>query len=418
MKVPIFHSQGLANANPANPANGGVKMEKVFSFTKTSVEAITPTGKRERYRDEKVPGLYLEVQESGKKVFRWIKWIDRKTESFTIGAFPGVQPEDARDRAKDLNTQAALGNNPAKEKRTKKEAVTFGELFEAWLTEAKDRDKKTWRADERRYRNHLEGWSKIPPVELSRDEVKRIHSKIKNNGLYEANRTLALVRTVLSWGIREYAWPFQNPAAGVRMFREEKRDRWLEPHEIPSFFAAVNQEENPEIRDFVLMEIFTGARRTNVLEMAWKDLDLENGRWRIPETKAGEPQVIPLHTAAIEILKARRELVEGFFVFPGTGASGHLEEPKKGWKRILDRAGIKDLRIHDLRRTLGSWLATQGESLLLIGKTLGHKSQGSTATYSRLANDPIRAAMTKAVDRIIEAGKAPSNVVPLKKESK
>jgi integrase len=393
-------------------------MEKTFSFTKTRVEKIVPTDKRERYRDEKIPGLYLEVMPKGTKVFRWIRWIDRKTESVRIGVFPSVQPDDARKRAEDLNSQMALGINPATEKRKRREALTFGELFTAWLDEAKNRGKKTWEADERRFRNHLGTLAKIPPADIAREEIRRLHQRIRTqSGLYEANRTLALVRTVLNWGIREYAWPFQNPASGIRMFREEKRDRWLEPHEIPAFFEAVNAETNPDIRDFVWLALLTGARRANVLEMAWRDLDLENGRWRIPETKAGEPQVVPLHGAAIEILKARRERMSGFHVFPGTGRSGHLAEPKTGWARILKRAGIKDLRIHDLRRTLGSWLATQGESLLLIGKTLGHKSQGSTATYSRLAVDPVKQAMTRAIDRMIEAGKTPSNVVPIAKES-
>jgi len=388
-------------------------MDKVLSFTKTSIERITPTDKRDRYRDEKIPGLYLEVMPTGTKVFRWIKWIDRRTESFRIGVFPSVQPDDARKRAEDLNSQAALGVNPAREKRKRKEAVTFGELFAAWLDEAKDRGNKTWEGDERRYKNHLVTLAGTSPGEIPREDIKRLHSKIKTgSGLYEANRTLALARTVLSWGIREYNWMFQNPAAGIKMFREEKRDRWLEPHEIPAFFEAVNAETNPEIRDFVLLALLTGARRTNVLEMAWKDLDLFSGRWRIPETKAGEPQVVPLHGAALEILKARRETVSGFFVFPGTGRSGHLAEPKAGWARILKRAGIKDLRIHDLRRTPGSWLATQEESLLLIGKTLGHKSQGSTATYSRLAVDPVRAAMSKAIDRMLQQT---TNVLPMAK---
>jgi len=388
-------------------------MDRVISLTKTSVAGIVPTGKRERYRDEKIPGLYLEIMPSGTKIFRWIKWIDRKMESVRIGPFPSVQPEDARRRAEELNSEATRGLNPAKQRRAKQSAVTFGELFAAWLDEGKDRGKKTWPADARRFRNHLEKWAGIPPAELSRDEIKRLHTKIKErSGLYEANRTLTLIRAMLAWGIREYVWTFPNPAAGIKMFREEKRDRWLEPHEIPSFFEAVSQEENPEVRDFVMMCLLTGARRSNVLEMSWKDLDLENARWRIPETKAGEPQVIPLHAAAIEILKARLDTVSGFYVFPGTGRTGHLAEPRKGWTRILKRAGITNLRIHDLRRTLGSWLATQGESLLLIGKTLGHKSMGSTATYSRLAVDPVKVAMTKAIDRMLEQT---SNVIPIEK---
>lgn len=399
--------------------NSGKKKSKStpFSFTKTSIERLTPTGKRIRYRDDKIPNLYLEITESGAKIFRWIRWIDGKTESVRIGPFPATHPEDARKRAEDLNSQLTFGINPAQEKRQKKSATTFGEVFDAWLYEARDR-KKTWKADKRRFDKHLACFSNIPPAEITREQIKSIHAKIRadvtkgqkdkektsRSGLYEANRTLALLRTVLAWVIREYDWPFQNPAAGIKMFKEEKRDRWLEPHEMQNFFWAVREEPNPHIRDFVIVALLTGARRSNVLSMAWKDLDLDNGRWRIPETKAGEPQVIPLHPQLVELLKERKKFVESpFFVFPSgpQGTKGHMVEPKAGWRRILERAGIHNLRIHDLRRTLGSWLATQGESLPLIGKALGHKSTGSTAVYSRLALDPVRAAMTKAVDRML-----------------
>ncbi|MGL3710524.1 tyrosine-type recombinase/integrase [Leptospirillum ferriphilum] len=379
--------------------------DKVFSFTKTSIERLTPTGKRERYRDTEKPGLYLDVSPSGKKTFYWCRRLDRKVEWVRIGTYPAVFPETARKRVDDLNTQAALGINPAQEKRKKREAQTFGEIFDAWLYESRDRGKKSWGQDEKRYKRHGQPFAKIPPAELTRDEIKRLHMKIKEkSGLYEANRTLALLRAVLAWGIREYGWEFPNPAQGIRMFREEKRDRWLQPHEMQMFFWAVREEENPHIRDFVITALLTGARKANVLSMAWKDLDLDEGRWRIPETKAGEPQVIPLHPQLVELLRERKKFVESpFFVFPSgpQGTKGHMVEPKAGWKRILERAGLKDLRIHDLRRTLGSWLATQGESLPLIGKALGHKSTGSTAVYSRLALDPVRAAMTKAVDRML-----------------
>lgn len=378
-------------------------MEKVFSFTKTSIERLPLPEKRTRYRDEKIPSLYLDASPSGAKVFYWVRWINRKMEFVRIGPFPAVHPEDARKRAEDLNTHAALGINPAQEKRKKREAQTFGEVFEAWLYEARDR-KKTWKEDERRFKRHLTHLAKEIPAEITRDQIKALHTKIRAAGQYEANRTLALVRAVFAWGIREYGWTFPSPAAGIRMFKEVKRDRWLQPHEMQMFFWAVREEPNPNIRDFVIVALLTGARRSNVLSMAWKDLDLEEGRWRIPETKAGEPQVVPLHPQLVELLRERKKNAESiFFVFPSGpgGTLGHMVEPKAGWKRICERAGIKDLRIHDLRRTMGSWLATQGESLPLIGKMLGHKSTGATVVYSRLALDPVRAAMTKAVDRML-----------------
>src|SRR6185503_5001402 len=91
------------------------------------------------------------------------------------------------------------------------------------------------------------------------------------------------------------------------------------------------------------------------------------------------------------------------YVFPGSGKSGHLEEPKKGWQRILTRAGIADLRIHDLRRTLGSWQAKQGASLAIIGKSLNHKNQNTTAIYARLDLDPVRDSVNTATSAMMAA---------------
>ena len=90
--------------------------------------------------------------------------------------------------------------------------------------------------------------------------------------------------------------------------------------------------------------------------------------------------------------------------FPVRAGPGHLAEPKKGWQRILARAAIADLRIHDLRRTLGSWQAKQGASLAIIGKSLSHKNQNTTAIYARLDLDPVRDSVNTATTAMMAAG--------------
>ncbi len=117
----------------------------------------------------------------------------------------------------------------------------------------------------------------------------------------------------------------------------------------------------------------------------------------------------------MQILEQRKQLKDSNFVFTGTGKTGHLVEPKKGWIRIKERAGIKDLRLHDLRRSLGSWQATTGASLPIIGKTLAHKNVNTTAIYARLNNDPVRESMEKATNAMMNAGKQTDNVVTIKK---
>ena len=162
-------------------------------------------------------------------------------------------------------------------------------------------------------------------------------------------------------------------------------------------------EPNETIRDYLLVSILTGARRSNVLSMCWKDVDLKQRIWKLCETKNDEPQTIPLVSLAVEILTCRKDNGSDFVFHSAASKSGHLEEIKSGWKRVLKRAGITDLRLHDLRRTFGSWQALTGTSLHIIGKSLNHKSYAATQVYARLNIDPIRESVERATDSLFKA---------------
>jgi integrase len=114
---------------------------------------------------------------------------------------------------------------------------------------------------------------------------------------------------------------------------------------------------------------------------------------------------VALSPIVLRLLENRKATSTGEWVFPGRGRTGHLVEPKSAWKRILKRAGLQDLRLHDLRRTLGSWQAATGASLPIIGKTLGHKSLSTTQIYARLNLDPVRLAVNTATDAMLLAGR-------------
>lgn len=151
------------------------------------------------------------------------------------------------------------------------------------------------------------------------------------------------------------------------------------------------------------MALLTGVRRSNLLAMKWEEVNLERAEWRIPDTKNHTPQVITLVPEAIAILRRRKQNAANIYVFPSNSTIGHLVEPKKAWQRILKNAGIADLPIHDLRRTLGSWQARTGASLTIIGKSLNHKSSQTTAIYARLDLDPVRASVEKATNAMLMA---------------
>jgi integrase len=148
--------------------------------------------------------------------------------------------------------------------------------------------------------------------------------------------------------------------------------------------------------------------------MRWEQIDFDLAIWTIPLTKSGDSQTLPLPTFVLELLIARQEDRVSEWVFPGKGKTGHLVEPKMGWYNLLKAAEIEGLRIHDLRRTLGSYMAMGNQSLHMIGKVLGHRSPTATQIYSRLAHDPIRQAMEKAQNDMLAA----AGLVKAKKSKK
>ncbi len=398
-------------------------MAEKMQFTKKAIAALEPVpGKRVSVYDETQKGLCIRITPAGAKAFYCVRKVDGRVEWIRIGDAAAVTIETARATAAGIINQIAAGTNPAEQKRIKKAEMTFSDLFAEWVKDCRAKGKKSLSNDERNYRLHLQGIAKKKLSEIERSHIRALHQKVSTGaGIYQGNRVLALVRAVFNFGITALDIPgLSNPAAGLKMNREESRDRRLHPDEMPRFFEALAAEENPDMRDYVMLSLLTGARRSNVLAMTWAEINMERRTWTIPgsKAKAKDNITVPLTDAAIDVLQARAEVsgAKGW-VFPGTGKTGHLVEPKKGWARLLQRADIEDLRLHDLRRSLASFQIDAGVSLAVIGKGLGHHSQQTTAVYARLAQDPVADAWQKGTDAILVAAgvKKSAEVVPMKK---
>jgi integrase len=376
-------------------------------FTKRALEAIKPTGKLFSVKDEKTPGLILLVTPKGAKTFYSYRWLASKPERIKLGTFPAMTIEQARAKAAEVNGAVAKDQNPAEAKRAIRAEPTFTEVFKQFLKEKRNRSGKPMsdrNATEyqRVVATHLNGIAGRKLSEITPERVKAAAGKVKSPS--QSNKVKAIISAVFNWARDEGITGQPNPAQAVKSKAIPSRERFLLPSEFPRFMAAV--EASP-LRDFFLLALFSGARRSNLQEMRWQDVSLAESTWTIPRTKNGDPQTIALPPEAVEIIKARKAaaIVSAVFVFPGRGKSGHLVEPKKAWDQILEVAGLENLRIHDLRRTLGSWQARQGASLTVIGKSLGHRSQQATAIYSRLDLDPVRASVEQATAAMVEAGK-------------
>lgn len=392
------------------------------NFTKAVIDAepIPETGRAYLY-DMREAGLVLVTFSTGRKVFQLYKKHNGRPVRIGLGTWPETTVEQARRGAREAKVKLAAGENPNDTLRQARQEMTFGDLFAMYMERHAKTAKRTWLEDQREYDLHLArqiGGRRLS--EITRANIAEIHAKRGQEAPTRANRLLALLSSVFGRAIEWGLWEQANPCAGIRHFQEQARDRFLNGDELRRLFAALKEEPNEIVRDFFSVSLFTGARRGNILEMKWVDIDLDAATWRIPHTKNGTPQTVTLVPAVVDILKtrleqARQEKVISPYVFPGTGKTGHLVEPKSAWKRICARAGIENARIHDLRRTFGSWQAITGASLPIIGKSLNHKNQSTTAIYARLDLDPVRVAVERAAEAMLANADAPPVVQPLRR---
>ena len=382
-------------------------MSNKFNFTKAAIESLNiPKEKRQTYHDLKIVGLQIRVTPTGVKTFSVFRRVKNGSPiRITLGKYPDLTIEQARRQASEINAQIANKENPIDAIRKNKQELTLDELFKEYLNRCGNFNKRPDKARSN-YRLYLSSIGKKKLSTIRHEEVSRLHSRLgQERGFVTANIALKLLHVMFNKAINEWRiWEGINPAHGIKKFPEKSRDRFLQEDELPRFFDTLNKEKNLTIRDFILISLLTGARKSNVLSMRWEDINFERNEWRIEDTKNGIPQSIPLTAEAIKILRDRLELNQNGYVFGGVGKSGHLAEPKSGWKRILKDANIKDLRIHDLRRTLGSWQAKTGASLPIIGKSLNHQSLQSTSVYARLDLNPVRSSMNTAVDAMLKVG--------------
>ena len=385
---------------------GEIMADSVKITAKWLQSLSSPTTGRVWYADADLPHFQLCATHTGAKIFYRVGRVNGKATRIRLGAHPAIPVRVAREMCETLNGDVAAGRNVRATQRATSGERTLKDAYDWWLEYYAKPNKRTWARDKRVWERDVSQLGNLRLSQLTRPEIIELVAKVgKKFGPGAGNRVIELIRGIYSVAI-ENDWAIKNPASKITKHRHEERDRFLQPDEVPAFFTAL-QTFRPRIRDFFLLCLFTGARRANVMAMRWDEIDIESWAWKIPTPKSKNKKVmiVPLVIPAIEILM-RRSMTAGSnpWVFPSDASkTGHYMEPKDAWKRLLKKANLRDLTIHDLRRTLGSWQAGQGVSLPIIGKTLGHKSESSTRIYARLANDPVLLATQNAVDAIQNA---------------
>lgn len=375
---------------------------------------VPATGNKITY-DSEVRGFGVRVTAAGAKAFI-LNYRTRsgKERRYTIGACSDWKVAAARDEAKALKRRVDLGEDPMGDLETERTAKTVADLCarfeEEHLAKKRPATARDYRAIIRREILPALKTKKVAEVDYT--DVDNLHRKITRRGApYLANRTVAVLSKMFGLAIK-WKWRTDNPAKGIERNDEQKRHRYLSAAELAALTGALADLEDQQAANIFRLLLLTGARRGEVQAARWDQFDLSAGVWTKPgsTTKQKTMHRVPLSAPARQLLADLRTAAgdDAVFVFPGR-SGGHRQEIKRAWHDVCVAAGIvqtetkggktivtPSARMHDLRHTYASVLASAGLSLPIIGALLGHSQPATTARYAHLMDDPLRAATERA----------------------
>ena len=433
-------------------------------LTKRAIDGFEYAGGWDVRWDAEVPGFGLRIYPTGKKAFVLSYRAQGRKRLMVLGRYGAdLTLGQARDKARKERVKVKEGADPIEDARKATQGETVEHLIDRYIEAHAKPHKKSWARDRDRLDRHIPTtWRNRKARAITHDDVAGLHAKIGEQHPYEANRLLALLRVMFRLGRKwRYLEPgADNPAEGVTKFKERSRKRFAQPHELPLIAEAIDGESSIYVRSVIWCYMLTGARKAELLPRRWDEIDWPGARIRLPDTKGGEEQSIPLSAPALAILQAVPRQEKHPYIFCGAKPRKPMVNIDKPWRRIRERAtvrfwtlyeadpnvpklverlsgelvreptymecqdaadadeielpsGLQDLRLHDLRRSVGSWMTADDINLNRIKDALRHANIATTLTYARLGEDASREAFERHGQRIMEAaGKAGPVGVP------
>src|SRR3984893_4759353 len=402
-------------------------------LTKRAVDALRSDREEVRIWDTDIRGFGVRCRgSSGKYYFLKYRLPNGRQRWATIRRHgsPGTV-ETARREARRLLGQIVEGEDPVETKAVERADLTICQLCDLYLgqpiiitnrgTAKKASSLEIDRSNTDRHikpllgqirlraltRGDVEKFQQDVAVGKSRADIKTKPRgrAIVSGGKGTAARSLAILGTLLSFAVARGRRP-DNPARGVKLFANERRERFLSFKEIGRIGEALTKVEaeggNQMAIAAVRLLLLSGCRRGEILGVRWKWVDFERHCLRLPDSKTGA-KTVPLGDPAIDLLHTVPSVAGCEFVFPSSRGEGHVIDLRSVWRKVAEFAGLRGLRLHDLRHSFASVAVSSGESLYIVGKILGHRQARTTEVYAHLASDPVHAAADRAARKISKA---------------
>lgn len=378
-------------------------MSEIFNFTNKKLISIEPPKKgQSMYRDQKEKGLVLRVSYAGSKSFYLYKFFDGKPRLIKVGTFPSISIEEARMAVRDLKYKISRDEHK-NVTIPKTKQLTFKELLDKYIKQHLEinsgNPEKTIKTTFIEVENAKVLYNK-KLQSINTEDIIKIFDKVSSKAPIQANRVVGKLKAIFNWGIKNN-YVFSNPVSNINKNKEKSKSRFLCAEELRRFFDAIEEENHQDASDHIIISLYTAIRKGAVISMEWENISFEDKTCKIL-IKSDETQLVPLVSPIIKILERRKQNNNSKYVFPSeTSSSGHIEGIRKPWDRILNKSKLKDFTIHDLRRTLASWMVKNGTSSYIISQLLHHgkKSSDVTAVYARADIKTVREELTKVTNQ-------------------
>jgi integrase len=384
--------------------------EAMPKLTKRVVDAAEGRAREYFIWDEDLPGFGLRILPSGRKRYIIQYRAGRRSRRISLGPSTVLTCEQARGRAITIIAVTKNGEDPAARRAADRRAITVKELVERFEKEHIDLRLKPSTA--KGYKRMLERFV-IPRLgnhrvnEVTRADVAQLHHDLRHIA-YDANRCLEMISKMFNlaemWGLRPDG---SNPRKHIKKYPEEKRERFLSAAELRRVGEVLREMEQegielPSAIAAVRLLILTGCRLGEIMTLKWEHVDIRGKALRLPDSKTGA-KVVHLGQPAAEVLEKIERVEKNPWVIVGTKPGARLTDLQPFWQRARARAGLKDVRIHDLRHTFASTAVAAGQGLPMIGKLLGHTQVQTTARYAHLAADPVKEAVNRVASDLARA---------------
>ncbi len=407
-------------------------------LTKRSVESLEPGPAAVVRYDDKLAGFGVRVLPSGRRYY-FVRYRNKHGRSrwFTIGEHGKITVDKARIKARQIFQAVADGGDPSSEREAFRAAPTVNDLLDRYVADHVERkNRPTTRRGfkaivERDVRPAL-GQLKVAAV--TRQDMDRLH-RAKSGTPRQANLILAVCSKAFQlaelWAMRAEG---TNPCSKIERYPENHRERFLSADELARLGATLRQAETVGLSwksggctlyrrvttAAIELLLYTGCRLSEVLNLQWEHVDFDASTITLPETKSGRPQLVTMNAPARQVLKTLEAAKASEWVLPSVSSS--MRPLSKGgieaaWDRIRAAAQLNDVRLHDLRHTVGTYAGQSGANAFLVRDLLRHKNLAMTGRYVNRADDPVRTLSDQVGERIAAglAGRKTADVVPLKR---